>query len=131
MKGVIKRYMIFFIVALALPAAAADDPSIQGDLRVNINSAMSRHVEQNTLDGEYIIYDAVDGKLLTLDFKELHSGITKKGEFYVSCADFTDDSGAPYDIDFLVAEKDGQLRVFQAVVHSANGNKRQYHVEGN
>ncbi|MCI0480135.1 MAG: hypothetical protein L0213_00925, partial [Candidatus Dadabacteria bacterium] len=65
MKGVIKWYVIFFIVALALPAAAADDPSIQGGLRVNINSAMSRHVEQNTLDGEYIIYDAVDGKLLT------------------------------------------------------------------
>ena len=64
-----------------------------------------------------------------MDFKSLHTGIVKKGDFYVSCADFADNKGNLYDIDFLVGEKDEQFSVIQALVHSVNGNKRKYDVE--
>lgn len=131
MKILIAGTILLLITGLTLPAAAADDPSIKGDLRKNIHSAMNSHIESNTFDGDYIIYDAVEGKLLELEFKDLHSGIVKKGDFYVSCADFKDDEGTLYDIDFLVVEKQGQLMVIEALVHSAGGNKRQYQVEGN
>ncbi|MEQ9618959.1 MAG: hypothetical protein RIG61_07265 [Deltaproteobacteria bacterium] len=129
MKILLLGTILLFITGLVMPAAAADDPNISGDLRENIHSAMSSHVESNTYDGDYIIYDAVEGKLLELEFKDLHSGIVKKGNFYVSCADFTDDDGTLYDIDFLVVEKQGQLKVIEALVHSVSGKKRQYQVE--
>ncbi len=65
-----------------------------------------------------------------LTFKKVHPEIEKKGDFYVSCSDFVDDRGNRYDIDFLVASKDGDYRVFQAVVHGINGQHREYNIEG-
>lgn len=111
------------------PALAADDPSIKGDLRTNIKAAMMEHVQQTRIKGDYVIYDAVAGDLKRLALKELHEGIVKKGDFYVSCADFEDADGNLYDIDFLVAPSDNELRVMQALVHKVNDDKRKYHVE--
>ncbi|MDA2919013.1 hypothetical protein MYX76_05885 [Desulfobacterota bacterium AH_259_B03_O07] len=108
---------------------AADDPSIQGAPREKSQAAMNKHVGENSYNDHYIIYDAVDGKLRRLKFKELHSGLVKKGDFYVSCADFVDDEGNTYDLDFLVGEKDGEYSVYQAIVHKVNGKKRQYNIE--
>lgn len=109
-------------------AISADDPSIQGQPRTESQKAMSHHIIENTYKGKYIIFDAVTGNLLKLDFKDLHIGIVKKGDFYISCADFVDDNENKYDIDFLVAEKNGGFTVFQSIVHSVNGEKRIYHV---
>ena len=89
---------------------AEDDPSIQGETREESQKAMSKHISENSYQNKYIIYDAVTGKLLNLDFKELHSGIVKKGDFYVSCADFMDTNGNQYDLDFLVGKKDGEYK---------------------
>lgn len=127
-KLVISVFSMMFI-SLSLIAFAGDDPSIQGKPRVESQEAMTSHITGNTYDGKYVIYDAVDGKLLKLDFKSLHTGIVKKGDFYVSCADFADNKGNLYDIDFLVGEKDEQFSVIQALVHSVNGSKRKYDVE--
>ena len=63
---------------------AADDPSIQGAPREKSQAAMNKHVGENSYNDHYIIYDAVDGKLRRLKFKELHSGLVKKGDFYVN-----------------------------------------------
>jgi hypothetical protein len=127
-KSVLSVFSLMF-VSLSLIAFAGDDPSIQGKPRTESQTAMTSHITSNTYDGKYVIYDAVDGKLLKLDFKSLHKGIVKKGDFYVSCADFADNTGNLYDLDFLVGEKDGQFSVIQALVHSVNGNKRKYDVE--
>jgi len=127
-KLVISLFSMMFI-SLSFITFAGDDPSIQGTPRVESQKAMTSYITGNTYDGNYVIYDAVDGKLLKLDFKSLHTGIVKKGDFYVSCADFADNKGNLYDIDFLVGEKDKQFSVIQALVHSVNGNKRKYDVE--
>jgi hypothetical protein len=55
--------------------------------------AMHTHIQHNTVDGKYIIYDAVTDQLQRLVFKELHSGMWEKGDFYISCSDFTDNAG--------------------------------------
>ena len=110
-------------------AWAADDASIQGDLRANIHGAMNRFVADQTVDGVVRLYDPVDGKLLSLESYELHSGIVKKGDFYVSCADFVDQDGRKIDVDFLVLPKNGTLQTTQAIVHSVEGKKRKYHLE--
>ncbi len=120
---------VLLISGMVTTAFAGNDPGIKGKVRTNIQAAMNEHVGQNTLGEKYVIYDAVDGALKKLTFKKLHEGIVKKGDFYVSCADFVDGQGRKYDIDFLVVEKDGSFRVLQPLVHSIDGKKRAYHLE--
>ena len=117
------------LLGLTTAAFTADDPSIKGATREGVQRAMQSHIAKNTLADRYVIYDAQTGHLNRLAFKELHAGIVKKGDFYVSCADFLDGQGKKYDIDFLVAQKNGAYHVLQGLVHSIDGEKRKYHVE--
>ncbi len=114
---------------VALAAQAADDPSIKGQLRTDIQSAMQGYIDHQTIDGVYRLYDPVDGRLLHLENANLHAGIVKKGEFYVSCADFTDQGGRKIDIDFLVLDAGGEVRAVQGFVHKVDGSKRPYDLE--
>ena len=114
---------------IATSAQAGDDPSIKGDLRTNVHKAMDAYVAQQTIDGALRLYDPVEGKLLSLGSYELHSGIVKKGDFYVSCAGFVDQEGRKVDVDFLVLSNDGQLQTTLGIVHSVEGKKRKYHLE--
>ena len=113
----------------AEPAAAGDDPSIKGSLRSGIQSAMNEFVDAQTVDGVLRLYDPVEGRLLQLRFDNLHSGIVRKGDFYVSCADFVDQGGRSIDVDFLVLPDGDTLRATQGIVHAVDGTKRKYHLE--
>jgi hypothetical protein len=127
--GIISLFVwVAFISTIVL---AADDPTIQSEPRQNRQLAMKTHIDQNSFNNKYIIYDAVAGQMKRLSFKELHAGLVKKGDFYVSCADFVDDKGNLYDIDLLVAEEEGDYRVYQAIIHKINGEKRDYDIEEN
>ena len=117
-------------IAATTVAFAADDPSIKGALRTNIKASMVSFIDSNMINETYYIYDAVGGKLLELKFAKLHDGVVKKGDFYVSCADFVDKSGTKVDLDFLVIKDGDNLQTIQAVVHSLDGKKRKYHLEG-
>ena len=110
-------------------ALAADDPSIKGDLRSNINSAMNEMIQQRTVNGTFKFYDQLKNKVYDLKLVELHDGIVKKGDYYVSCADFVDPKGNKVDMDFLVLPSDGKLIATQAVMHKVDGKKRKYHLE--
>ena len=110
-------------------AYAGDDPSIKGDLRIGIQASMKNFIDAQTIKNTFYIYDPIDNKLLNLKLKELHPGIVKKGNFYASCADFTDPSDKIVDLDFLVIPTDHSLRTVQAVVHAVDGKKRPYHLE--
>jgi len=125
------RKLPLFILSFMLSSSiyAGDDPSIRGDLRSNVQKSMSNHIDHQSIDGRMYVYDAVDGKLLKLKLEKLHSGIVKKGKFYVSCADFIDQKGRKIDIDFMVRLKAGELITTQALVHSVDGDKRKYHLE--
>ena len=121
---------LLMLLPASRPAGAADDPSIKGDVRTQTQAAMNGFIEAQTVGGVVRLYDPVEGKLLELKFDKLHSGIVRKGDFYVSCADFVDDSGRKIDVDFLVIPDDsGKLRATQAIVHSVDGDKRKYHLE--
>lgn len=118
-----------FLSTVAGPAHAGDDPSIKGTLRQGIQASMAYFIEAKAVRGVLHLYDPVDGKLLKLTFKDLHKGIVKKGDFYVSCADFTDAAGHKYDVDLLVLPDDDTLKTVQAIVHSVDGKKRPYNLE--
>jgi hypothetical protein len=127
--GRISVFALVFFISTSTLVLASDDPTIQGEPGQNSQSAMKTHIDQNSFNDKYIIHDAVAGQMKRLTFKELHSGLVKKGDFYVSCADFVDDKGNLYDIDLVVAEEEGDYRVYQAIVHKINGEKRDYNIE--
>ena len=119
------------LLSLILGSAAlgADDSSIKGELRTRIQAAMNAYVESQTIADVVRLYDPVEGRLLQLKFKGLHSGIVQKGDFYVSCADFVDQDGREIDVDFLVLPDGDTLRATQGLVHAIDGKKRAYHLE--
>ncbi|HHH48780.1 MAG TPA: hypothetical protein ENK51_07835 [Gammaproteobacteria bacterium] len=110
-------------------ALAADDPSIKGDLRSNIQAAMDQMIKERTVNGTFKFYDQLKDKVYDLKLVELHDGIVKKGDYYVSCADFVDSRGNKVDMDFLVLPSDGKLLATQAIMHKVDGKKRKYHLE--
>ncbi|MCH7589677.1 hypothetical protein IIB34_01415 [PVC group bacterium] len=130
MKRTMLSVVIPFVVFVMISSAyAGDDPSIQGELRGNIGNAMRDFINENTVEGHFFVYDGVQGELKSLAYDNLHSGIVKKGDFYVSCADFTDEAGNSYDIDFLVADTGNGFKTVESLIHAINGEKRPYHVE--
>ena len=120
---------LFVLATCVVGAQAADDPSIQGELRTGIQASMQDFVAHQTVDGVFRHYDPVEGRLLHLEQANLHAGIVKKGDFYISCADFVDQDGRKLDLDFLVVDAGGDLRTVQALVHKIEGDKRPYDVE--
>ena len=129
--GLAAAFLASLVLLLTTAVAwAGDDPSIKGDLRTNIQAAMDDFVTDQSVGGVVRIYDPVEGRLLKLESYELHSGIVRKGDFYVSCADFADQDGRKIDVDFLVLpDASGKLRATQGIVHSVDGDKRKYHLE--
>lgn len=121
--------LILMMLGVAANALAADDPSIKGEKRTGIQAAMTKHIKENSVDGRYILYDPIDDKVLKLKLDDLHDGIVKKSDYYVSCADFTSSNGTYYDLDFMVVEKDGEYKALQGFVHKVGKNKRKYHLE--
>ena len=118
------------VAMLATTAAyAADDPSIKGQMRTEIQSAMMTHINSNLLEGRYIVFDDADRRVKRLAYERLHKGIVRKGKFFVSCAAFSNFDGTPYDLDFLVAKSGDDYRVLQTVVHKVGDDERAYSVE--
>lgn len=122
-------FILIFVLVMSFTAQAANDPSIKGDLRNNISTSMNNFIQHQSIDGYMYVYDAVAGALLKLKLEKLHSGIVKKGDFYVSCADFLTHDGRKVDIDFLVRPTGERFLTTQALVHSIEGKKRKYHLE--
>ncbi len=121
--------LVLMMMSIAASAFGADDPSIKGEKRTGIQAAMTAHIKDNSVDGHYVLYDPIDDKILKLKLDDLHDGIVKKSDYYVSCADFTSSNGTYYDLDFMVVEKDGEYRALQGFVHKVGENKRKYHLE--
>ena len=128
-KGLTVFATLMVSFTLPLSGHAGNDASIKGDLRTDIKQSMANFIEHQTINGTMNVYDAVSGKLLSLKFEELHEGIVKKGDFYVSCADFKDQKGRKVDVDFMVIPSADELITTQALIHSIAGNKRKYHLE--
>ncbi|HEB72845.1 MAG TPA: hypothetical protein ENI77_09520 [Nitrospirae bacterium] len=128
-KLIIFTFMATFGFVLTSPAFAGNDPSIKGKQREGIQREMTNFIVKSQLDGHFLHYDPVSGELKKLKLDKLHDGIVKKGNFFVSCADFTDVKGKKYDLDFMVIEKNGKHHVVQTLVHAVEGKKRPYQVE--
>ncbi len=116
------------VLTISSVVGATEQPSITGQLRTHIQDTMQQYIANQSVDGKLFVYDAVKNKLLELTFKRLHAGVAKKGDFYVSCADFIDQDGAKVDLDFMVRPSGEAFIATQAIVHSIEGLQRAYHV---
>ncbi len=127
-----KRLIFILLVAIMIPGAvyAADDPNIARETKDKVQIAMNAHI--NALmaknGGSYPIFDQDSRNVVQLQFLKLHKGVVVKGnqgKYFISCADFTDEAGTKYDLDFLVS---ANLEVVEALVHKKDGVKQHYGV---
>ena len=127
-------YYLFIAVLAAMSimvsniSYAANDTSIQGPLRVNIQKSLETYKKVNTIDGKLYVFDAVQNKLLTLTSGMPRPGIVKDGGFYLTCADYIDQNGNKVDLDFMVKETDGKFITTQTIVHAISDKYRPYHL---
>ena len=117
-----------YSVSRAVAVSAVDDSWIRGTLRPQIWSTMDDYIVSQAVDGTMRLYDPIEDKVLRLDFVKIHEGIVRKGDFFVSCADFVDQYGRKLDVDLLVLQSGENLQVTQAIVHKIDGAERKYHL---
>jgi hypothetical protein len=126
-------FLLLFILALTTLVAsnsanAGDDNSIKGQLRKDIQNSMEEYISKQTMDGKLYVFDAVQNKLLTLTSGKLRPGIVKDGNFYLTCADYTDQDGNKIDLDFMVRKNGEEYITSQTIVHAVDDEYRPYHV---
>ena len=113
--------------ATITPALASEGTP---EFREAVQSAMLEYIDATAIDGKHLIFDPVKGDYVRARFTKLHTNLAKVADtFYVSCADFVDENGEIFDLDYMVAEQDGYWAVFQSVVHMRDGKVRDSHME--
>ncbi len=120
--------IISVLLGLTLVAFAAYESDITSGRQLDIQSTMLTHVDDNTVHDTYFIYDAVANDMKRLQFRGLHGGIEINEGFYVSCSHFVDGIGRSYCVDLVVAEKDGEFRVIDSVLHKVDEQERDYNL---
>lgn len=92
----------------------------------NIRQAMENYVmEKSKKTGTFEVYDPEINKTRKLSLVRVHERVGKTGDYYYSCADFTDeDTGKLLDLDLDVEHKDGNLSVVDVRIHKVDGNER-------
>lgn len=92
----------------------------------NIRSIMKAHVvEQSEKTGSFDILDPETGTVRNLALVRVHERVGKTGDYYYSCADFTDGATDKLlDLDLDVEHKDGNLSVVDVRIHKVDGKER-------
>jgi hypothetical protein len=92
----------------------------------NIRSTMKDHVLAASEEaGTFNVDDPEMGKTRRLALVRVHERVGKTGDYYYSCADFTDvDTGELLDLDLDVEHKNGRLGVVDVRIHKLDGNER-------
>lgn len=97
-----------------------------------IQLAMKKSI-MTTIDhnanGKFPVYDPGLKAVIQLQFKNLHDSVEMMGRdnpYFISCADFVDDKGVSYDLDFLLSKK---YEVVAVLIHARDGKKIPYNID--
>jgi hypothetical protein len=92
----------------------------------NIRQTMKDYVlEKSKKTGTFDLYDTETGKTRKLSLVRVHERVGKTGDYYYSCADFTDtETGKLLDLDLDVEHKNGELSVVDVRIHKVSGKER-------
>lgn len=121
--------MAALVMALAGPALAGDDPSIPKAEKKKIQASIEKHIKGLSQHGLYPIFDPESRLLVGMKYETLHKAVGKKGNYFVSCADFTGIDGIKYDVDLLVGKKGKSYQVVESLIHKRDGKKSPYDVQ--
>lgn len=98
-------------------ARASEAPDrVSTETRVQLQAAMQLQIDRSTISGSYPVVDLGTGRLRNLHPAAGHPMMLRLGEAFVLCADFRDDAGAPVNVDFYLARKQGRFAVFQVEI---------------
>jgi len=117
----IYRYSPFPVIVLALLLAVfmgCIDP--QSQVRESEKEAIQRAMEtyiQDKVTREGGTYSIERTKA---EFDYLHAGVEKKGDAFVSCADFKVGEDV-YDVDYYVKSVEGEYTVVKEILHKIKG----------
>ncbi|MFH1594039.1 MAG: hypothetical protein ABID09_05025 [Candidatus Omnitrophota bacterium] len=92
----------------------------------DIRETMTKHVmDKSASKGTFDVVDEETGKTRHLALGKIRQRVGKTGDYYYSCADFTDvDSGEMLDVDLDVEDRSGSLSVVEVRVHKVDGKQR-------
>jgi len=93
-----------------------------------IAETIREHIQfdQKINDGFYVLEDPRSGKTLRLTLEKIHRDrlLQTIDGLLVMGVDMLLPSGVRYDVDFFVQQQDGELMVFQAMIHKVNDQQR-------
>ena len=92
----------------------------------DIRNAMTAYVtEQSAASGTFNVKDPDTGENVSLTLVNVHERVGRTGDYYYSCADFTNaNTGDLYDLDLDVADNGGTLSVVEVRIHKVGGEAR-------
>ena len=91
----------------------------------DIKDTMKDHLEKESDDGAFKIYDRDARKMRELELVRIHKRVGKTGDSYYSCCDVRDRvTGEMLDIDVDVKSNRGRLSVSDVRIHKVSGKPR-------
>ena len=102
---------------VSLPTLSANAEISMGQ-KIQLQSDMQRHIDAVSVDGQYLHYDIESGKLQTLFPAAGHPMILRHNaeNMYVLCSEMRDASGTSHNVDYYMAEVNGQYTVIKTVI---------------
>ena len=90
------------------------------------NEELARVIEESAGKGTFNFTDPDTGRTLAITLDRIHKDRFAKTapDTYFACADFKDDRGNTYDLDFWVKLNNGQPLVVETHLHKDNGKER-------
>lgn len=128
MKRTVILLLVLVLVSGFSAFGATDDPTVDAETREAIRQKTREYIAANTVSGTYHFYDVVTNEVIQLKFKKLHGGIRTTDDFFMSCADFENEDGTLYDMDFLLIQNEtGEFVVTQPYLHGIDKQHRPFH----
>ena len=115
--------LVAVVLGLGFWAGASDAWALGLSEKAELQAAMQRHVDRQSIEGTYPALDPGSGEVLRLHPVTAHPMILQMGEDFVLCFDFRDGKGQDVPVDFYMTRKDGTFMVF----HSAARNRQMLH----
>lgn len=124
---------VLLLWALPVSAASQESKDVARFSDGEIVKAVENYVKEHSVEsGTFDIYDIKEKVTRKLSLERVQEDIRKTGENYIACVDFKDtESGDNLDIDVVLGNMEGALKVVDARIHKINGVSRDsYNSEG-
>ena len=114
------RYVIAIALMLAFlfGSQAVAGQKIGLDEKAALQAALMKHIDRQTVDGEFLYLDTSTGEVHALYPGTTHPMVLGMGEHFVLCYNFRDDKGNLAEVDFYLAKRDQSYVVFHTAVNN-------------